>query len=62
MGTKLARKTGGRPTKRPDIQTLDLLYQRYTAKEIADIFAVPENTVRNWIQHYRRQEHDLKNA
>lgn len=55
MATTIKKKAGGRPTKRPDAVTLDILYSDHTAREIADIYAVPEATVRNWIGYYRRQ-------
>lgn len=53
----LAKKRGGRISKRPDINTLSSLYADKSAREIATMYGVAEETVRKWIAEYRR---DLK--
>lgn len=53
----LAKKRGGRISKRPDIDTLSALYAAKSASEIAAMYGVSEATVRAWIARYRR---DLK--
>lgn len=40
-------------TKRPPIETLADLYSKHTTREIANMFSVPENTVKSWIYRYR---------
>ena len=49
-----AKKTG-RPTKRPDAQTLNELYSKYTAREIGEMYGVPMKTVEYWIYTFRRE-------
>lgn len=49
------RKKGGRPTKRPSLDMLDMLYQTMTAKEIAEQYGVKEATVRSWISRARKE-------
>ena len=52
----IARKTGGRPSKRPTNAELEKLYSVMTAKEIAEKFGVSVYTVRNWINKARKEE------
>lgn len=47
-------KKGGRPSKRPDLQMLAMLYKQMTAKEIAEKYGVKESTVRSWIARARK--------
>lgn len=47
-------KKGGRPSKRPDLQMLAMLYEQMTAKEIAEKYGVKESTVRSWIARARK--------
>ena len=51
----IARKTGGRPSKRPTNAELAMLYSVMTAKEIAEKFGVSVYTVRNWINKARKE-------
>lgn len=52
----IARKIGGRPSKRPTNAELAMLYQNMTAKEVAEHYGVSEYTVRNWINKARKEE------
>ena len=52
----IAKKTGGRPSKRPTNAELAMLYSVMTAKEIAERFDVSVYTVRNWINRARKEE------
>lgn len=56
------RKHGGKPTCRPDAQTLDRLYKEQTARQIADRYGVQEVTVRAWIRRYRREQEMQREA
>lgn len=42
-------KRGGRPTNRPDPDTLRELYRTYTAREIAEMYGVAKATVARWV-------------
>lgn len=48
------QKHGGKPTSRPDAETLDRLYKEQSARQIAERYGVQEVTVRAWIRRYRR--------
>lgn len=50
----LERKNAGRPSRRPDVDTLSDLYSEKSAREIAETYGVAEATVRKWIYRYRR--------
>lgn len=52
----IAKKRGGRPSKRPSNEELAMLYQNMTAKQIGEYFGVSEYTVRNWIFKARKEE------
>lgn len=52
----IARKSGGRPSKRPANAQLAMLYSIMTAKEIAEKFGVSVYTVRNWINKARNEK------
>lgn len=52
----IAKKIGGRPSKRPTNTELALLYQNMTAKQIGEHYGVSEYTVRNWINKARKEE------
>lgn len=52
----IAKKEGGRPSKRPTNTELALLYQNMTAKQIGEHYGVSEYTVRNWINKARKEE------
>ena len=50
------KKKNGRPSVRPDLSTLSMLYQTMTAKEIAQQYNVSESTVRSWVSRARKQQ------
>lgn len=51
----ITKKKGGRPSKKPDINVLNMLYQTMTAKQIAEHYDVKEATVRSWIARARKE-------
>lgn len=52
----IAKKKGGRPSKRPTNEELALMYQMMTAKQVAEKYGVSEYTVRNWVNKARKEE------
>ena len=48
--------TKKRKTKRPSIEILSDLYANHTTKQIAEIYQVPEGTVKSWIYRYREEQ------
>lgn len=56
MPLKELKKPKGRPSTRPPEQELSDLYAVHTAREVAEHYQVPLNTVKTWIAYYRRQE------
>lgn len=50
------RKKMGRPTNRPDTNTLAELYNSCTITEIAEKYNVKPATVRYWISQERKKE------
>lgn len=54
MPLKEVKKTRGRVSKRPSESELSTLYQKMTAKEIAEHYGVAHSTVRAWIAYYRK--------
>lgn len=52
--TFLKPKKRGRPSRCPDLDTLNLLYTTKTTTEIAELMDVPRETVRGWIKRARR--------
>ncbi len=52
----IAKKQGGRPSRRPTNEELAMLYSRMTAKEVAEHYGVSEYTVRTWINRARKEE------
>ena len=56
MLKEIKKKKGGRPTARPDENTLATLYASMTAREIAEQYHVSEYTVRGWINRARKQQ------
>ena len=40
-------------TKRPPIEELAKMYAEHTTKELAEVYKVPEGTVKSWIYRYR---------
>lgn len=50
------KKKMGRPTKRPDAETLTFLYSKYTSVQIAEMLDVAPSTVRSWAYHTRKQD------
>lgn len=46
----------GRPTKRPDAETLNNLYyiKNMTSTEIGKMYGVKASTVRSWVTYYRK--------
>ncbi len=49
----IPKKKHGRPTRKPDNDTLRELYAVKTAKQIANEYEVATVTVRKWIQQAR---------
>lgn len=49
-------KKHGRPSVRPDGETLARLYAEHTAQQIADMYGVTKGTVRVWIADERRKD------
>lgn len=52
--TFLKPKRRGRPSRCPDLETLNFLYTTKTTTEIAEMMDVPRETVRGWIKRARR--------
>lgn len=50
------RKKMGRPTNRPDTDTLAVLYNSCTIAEIAEKYSVKPATVQYWISQERKKE------
>lgn len=55
MAIILAKKQG-RPTVRPDDDTLAKLYNELPTKQIAEMYGVKPSTVRGWASKARRAE------
>lgn len=55
---EIAKKKSGRPTNRPSLDMLAMLYQNLTASEIAKQYGVKESTVRSWIARARKEVED----
>lgn len=55
-------KEKGRPTKykRPSEAELAALYKTNTAKKIAELYGVSDNTVKGWIHYYRHKAPQIK--
>lgn len=49
-------KRGGRPTNRPDAETLADLYRTHTARQIAQMYGVAKGTVEQWVWADRHGE------
>lgn len=45
----------GRPTKKPDAETLNEMLKVRSARDIAIFYDVAPSTVRSWIYRYRKQ-------
>lgn len=45
----------GRPSRCPDLETLNYLYMNKTTREISEMLGVPRETVRGWIKRARKQ-------
>ena len=56
----LEPKKTGRPTKKPSIAELDMLYRNMTVRELANHYEVAEVTVRRWIAAYRKELREKK--
>lgn len=52
---EFVKKKGGRPSKRPSVDMLNMLYKTMTAREIAEQYDVKEATVRSWIARARKE-------
>lgn len=52
--TILKPKRRGRPSRCPDLETLNNLYMTKTSTEIAELLGVPRDTVRGWIRRARK--------
>lgn len=48
-------KKMGRPSRCPDLETLNYLYMNKTTREIGELLGVPRETVRGWIKRARKQ-------
>ena len=48
-------KRAGRPSNKPTMAELDMMYQHMTAKELANHYGVAEVTVKKWIYRYRKE-------
>ena len=46
----LKQKKRGRPSRCPDLDTLNLLYTTKTTTEITELMGAPRDTVRGWIR------------
>lgn len=57
----IPRKEKGRPTKKPDDETLAALYAEKTAREIGEMYGVKPSTVRSWA-HKARVAHEAQGA
>ena len=55
----IAKKKGGRPTKKPSNEELARLSSEMTAREIGERFGVSVHTVRNWIRKARKEENEV---
>lgn len=53
---KIYMKKSGRPSSRPDKETLLDLYNNYTATAISKMYNVSIRTVRNWLHDYSKEE------
>ena len=55
--TQTLNTKGGRPRKyeMPPVIELDALYSKYTSKQLAKYYDVPEATVKYWVRYYRKQ-------
>ncbi len=51
----------GRPTKKPDVNTLNNMCKMHTVREIAIFYDVAPSTVRSWISRYRKQAEQEQN-
>lgn len=58
----VVQKRSGRPSVRPDNDTVMALYKDHTAPEIASMYGVKEATVRSWIARIRRAERGAVNG
>lgn len=47
-------KRRGRPSRCPDLETLNNLYMTKTSTEVAEMLGVPRDTVRGWIRRARK--------
>lgn len=52
----IPKKKGGRPSKKPSMETLSSLYEHMTAREIAEKYGVSVSTVNTWLWNYRKSE------
>lgn len=48
-------KKRGRPSRCPDLETLNYLYINKTSREIGELLGVPRETVRGWIKRARKE-------
>ena len=55
MNKTIPKKKGGRPSNRPDPDYLILLYEKYTAPQIAEMYHVSVSTVRSWVSRLRKE-------
>ena len=49
----LETRKGGRPSRRPDKETLQHLSDMLTIEQIAQLYCVDRSTVCNWKKYYR---------
>lgn len=58
MALILTEKPHGRPSVRPDNETLLMLYSGMTAPELAEKYGVSADTVRRWVRLARKEMRD----
>lgn len=55
MSINEVKKVRGRVSKKPTEAELAELYQKMTAREVAEHYGVAHSTVRAWLASYRKQ-------
>ena len=51
----IPRKKAGRPSNRPDPDYLIILYEKFSAAKIAEMYHVSASTVRSWVSRLRKE-------
>lgn len=55
MAFSFTEKKHGRPSSRPDNETLLMLYSGMTAIELAEKYSVSEDTIHRWMRLARKE-------